>query len=302
MSHIKLLSVPVNWSINDIISGLKRVFNWEREENEIKLIHFEKLKNGRQHVRMNFIRRETIIGMINAARTTKDKNIKSIELNNNTILFQILNNADERFKITAFEGKQTAEELNVLAIACPRVNDKKIIIDELDKFTHKVQYISHNFNNCFLKFFDNSSCQKYAKFLASREFRFKFSKTVLKLLNYQIRDNKPNLKPRKIVLNNNQHDKKKQYENNSSHNVIPKLLETVTNISNNLDRVIENQNNLQMHNNSIPSNVGNIFPNRNLLTSDNNALVSNNSIEAQYQMQLMYNMMRMHQFFNRNSF
>lgn len=294
MSHIKLLSVPQSWTLMDIIAGLKRAFNWKNEEESIKLVHLEDLSNGRRHVRVSFHNPEMIKKIMNSAKETNVKDLRSIKINNSSILIQIKNNTQERFKIKYVPADNLKLKKSIIAVQCSRYADKKILISGLKAVNLSIEYISLSHKNCFVKFTDAKSSQKFMKFLASQQFRYKLSVTFVELYkitqNYEKKESNSKLLKTKV-------ESPKQ----DSNVVIPKLLESVNQISNSIAKVIENQNTSLANNSHI--NLFNNLVNRNLEPMNNsNALINMQHSFLPQNVQFMLGLMRMHHVMNQNPF
>ena len=294
MTHVKLLSVPDSWTVLEIITGLKKAFNWKDEENLIKLLHFERLSNGRKHVRLSFQRPEMIQRMMNEARATNEKDMRSIRINNMTVLFESMNNLKERFIINTMSSNDTETKKTIFAVNCARYAEKKSLISGLDTVNSSIEYVSFNFKACYVKLNDEKSYKKYSKYLTSREFRYKISQTQLSLRKCS--KNFESKKAKDKVSN-----VKRSNAKESSNNVIPKLLETVNQISTNIAKVVETQIPYQANNSAV--NICNSMMNRNVDPCNSiNALLSMQPPVYNQNFQLMLGLMKLQQFMNNNNF
>lgn len=165
MSLVRFISVPEGWTLRDIVFGLRTAVGWERRQMEsIKLIHFERTSNNKKHVRISFASKTQLHQLIADCNKTKTENIFSLRINNMTVLMEVMNNAMERFAITdanrsRFTGKSSTVVINFFK------NESFFdIINKLSSInSKKVNQISINFLKVFVKFYDLSDADSYAK-------------------------------------------------------------------------------------------------------------------------------------------
>ena len=168
-----------------------------------------------------------------------------------------------------------------------------MIISGLRSGNTNLEYISISYKNCFIKFFDVKSCKNYTNYLASKEFRYKLSTTILSLSKFTNHQLKREAKGKKLM-------KKVDSPKEKTDNKITKLIESVNQISNNIAKVVEIQNNVQTNHSAV--NLFNNMLNRQLepLNNSNNAVINMQQTLLPQNIQFMLGLMRMQQMFNNN--
>jgi hypothetical protein len=237
--------VSESWTIKDFVAGLSRALNWNnKQQNEIKLVHLEGLKNGRKHIRMTFYKQEMIADIEIAGRATRDINLKSLNINGTTVLFEIMNNLMERFKIVPMRKKASATKSSTILVNFNYKDTFKDIINKIEFANIKsFKYLSLLKSDAFISFLSQKDCDKFIQILHSQNYRVNYSHTFLNLLkfNHALTEGRnlipsDNVDLRRKIPKRNDNDVK----NEDSGKLICKKLDEMTH---RLEKVVEAQNN-----------------------------------------------------------
>ena len=169
MSHIRFISIPDSWNLKFFLKGLSTTLNWTYKQQEgIKLIHVEELKNTRSHIRVTFHHHHMLQEIMRADEDTRDRNLKTLMINGTTIFYEVMDNMKERYKLIPTKKARNNNQSST-AMMTMYWNDN--FIDVIDKIyacnIYKIRYISVNNCNAFINFMKQSDCDKFVKALSN---------------------------------------------------------------------------------------------------------------------------------------
>jgi len=188
-----------------------------------------------------------------AGARTRNINIRSLNINKTTILMEIMNNTQERFKLN--DARRDSSNIphrtilvnfdwdeNLLKI-CHKLSALKIL---------KVEYITQLKNNSFIKFKNDIDMTRFIHLLKIQNYRFKHSATFMTLLkfnqitydNQEFNVNRNNDERRQVMIRNVDHINAHNAINNNNSVVIPEDIKVkIDNIADNLATVVNDRNN-----------------------------------------------------------
>ena len=260
MSHVKFISTPAAWSMKDFLDGVVKTLNWNHKDVEnIKLIHVEDLRNNRNHIRMSFYDISTNQTLKKAGTRTSNINIRNININDKTVLMEIMDNTRERFKLNDLR-RDTSNiphrtllvnfewDENLLNI-CNKLSALKIL---------KVEYMSQNKNNSFIKFNNDVDINRFIHLLKVQNYRYKYAATYLSLLKFSVDSNENNVNNnddgrRRILIRNDDNDKAQNPPKGNSFVIPEEINIKIDNIAENIATAVNNRFN--RHNLNTISNV-----------------------------------------------
>ncbi|KAL7033430.1 hypothetical protein ACKWTF_002400 [Chironomus riparius] len=230
MTHVKFISTPDSWSTKEFIDGLIISLKWNCDEvDNIKIIHTESLRNNRQHFRVAFYDSLIIERLRDIGKRTVDKNIRSIEVNKTTVLMEIKNNMQERFKLN--DTRRATHNLNHRTLLV-RFSQKETLLNVINKLSSlkifKINYLSFNQNNSFIRFMDDKDLDRFKHLMHVLKYRYKEANTFLSLIksefdsvdnmhsyknnhriitqnNIREGSNNNSLKPKKVIQKKSEH-------------------------------------------------------------------------------------------------
>lgn len=184
MTHVKFISTPESWSIKDFIDGLINSLKWSKKEvDSIKLIHTEALRNHRQHFRISFYDSQLIERLKHSGERTHDRNIRSIIINKSTVLMELKNNTHERFKLNDTRRIKSNVNHRTILVKFDRCENLLNIINKLSALNIlKVDYLTLNKNNSFIRFNNDKDLEKFKHSMQIQKYRYKEADTFLTLI------------------------------------------------------------------------------------------------------------------------
>lgn len=293
MSHIRFISIPESWNLKFFLKGLSTTLNWtDKQQEGIKLIHAEDLKNTRRHIRVTFNNHRMLQEIMRAGEETRDRNLKSLMINGSTILYEVMDNLKEKYKLIPTK-KPKSNNKSSTAMITLYWNDN--LIDVIDKIhackIFKIRYISVNNCNAFINFIKQSECDKFVNALSNSNYRVKYSYTslVLEKFNHALTDGRNLINQRSKLYNKknlaNHKTEKSCASNNSINDELSKRLDEM---SKKVEKVVESQNNFMppinlqkpITNNIVPYDLSMFADNRHLFRPNMSAFDHNMTMLA----------------------
>jgi hypothetical protein len=254
MSHVRLISIPESWSLKYFLKGIYKALNWrDRHQEGIKMIHVESLKNGRCHVRLTFNQHRMLQELMRAGKETRDRNLKSLSINGTTILFEVMDNLKEKFKMTPTKRNPKSNTKSTTVMVSLFWNDT--LFDLMDKIycckINQIVYISMNSSNSFVKFINQHDCDRFIKSMTESNYRVKYSYTSLNLhkYNHAITEgrNLEHVKPKVAKLHNKNNPRqlvtKSKAPESDKKDVTDELSQKINEITEKVNQVVTTQNN-----------------------------------------------------------
>ena len=182
MSHVKFNAIPESWTVTEFLDAISKKLNWNQDEFvNIKLVHTQKLWNNRYHLRMSFTNNNMLNKIIKIGRATTNTNVYSLKLLELSILFKIMDNTIERFKLNKL--RNNVKDHILLA----KLKNDSTIVDLMLKIgdemnINNINYISSEKGKSFISF--SNASDKTDAFLKLNEIctNMKNSETGLTLI------------------------------------------------------------------------------------------------------------------------
>ena len=122
MTHVKIMSVPTFWSTKHFFDGFTRAMQLsETEINKVKFVHVETHQNQSCHVRIAFYDSSIYQQLRARGKETNNSNVYSTTIYDKTMLYEIINNWTERFKLQPTSNHNNDNNIILMHLKIERV-------------------------------------------------------------------------------------------------------------------------------------------------------------------------------------